>query len=528
MDRRLQEVYRRLRRRTRQQAAFEGAAWGVLAWLTLALFLSGAARLWPLVERTTLLLGLACALPFLLAGGALLAAFWPRPIRRWLLTCDARLGLAERLTTAWEIAHQHLTVTPAMREAQREDTLTAFARADLKAAFPLRLPRPWRIAAAALLLLLLPLWWLPNPQDEELARRAALRQAAAAQAERLEAARATLAQSDALTPEQRAEALKALDEAIRTLQDARSTPESQQAALQKAEQRLAELQADARPTAAQALAQAAPLSAPDVAQPLVEALQRGDLEAAQAYVSALTDPSYPTMTPEEQQALGATLETIGEALESSAPDLAEAFKEAGSALQNGDAHSAEAIEQLRARLEALAQAQAAAQNLEQAQAQLQSTRYDLAQTQKAMQQMSGSSSQQSGNTPGQSGRTGTQDGNTSGQGTTGAGAEATGNQGAEGSTANPMSGHSEDSGTGAPYGTTTWERLHPQSGSITLPREKLQGSGTIGPGTTGSATVNYREVYVSYTRAAETSLARQAYPPVLRAYVRDYFASLEP
>lgn len=515
-ERRLQQAFRDLRRRDRRRRAVEGAVWGFVVWLALAIVLSGATRLWPWLTRaqvgTVLLLA---AGPCVLVGAAEWA-LWPRPTRRWLLACDARLGLAERLTTAWEITHHHLPVTPALAEAQGEDTLRALARADVRAAFRPRWPQalPW--GAAALLVLLLPLMLLPNPQERELARRAALRQAAEAQAAQLEAARTTLAQTSGLTPEQRAAALQALDEAIRTLRDPRSSPEEQQAALRQAEQQLAQVEATARPTAAQALAQAAPLDAPEVVQPLVDALRRGDLQTAEAYLRDITNPDNPPLTPEEQQALGEALAQMGAALSRTAPELAQAMQAAGEALQAQDPQAQSDLTQLAGMMAELAQQQGSAQRLEQARAKVQDAQAELAQAQKSINRQSTSVGQAR---PFQSGNGSVQGGSES---------TNTGGRDSEGSSSTTISDHSEDSGTGAPYGSVTWERLTSQGGSLTLPREKLQGSGPSGPGLPGNSTVDYREIYAQYNRAAEASLERQAYPATLRDYVRDYFASLAP
>lgn len=515
-ERRLQQAFRDLRRRDLHRNAVEGAVWGLVAWLTLAILLSGAARLWPWLTRaqvgTVLLLA---AGPCVLIGAAG-CALWPRPTRRWLLTCDARLGLAERLTTAWEIAHHHLPVTPTLAQAQWEDTLQALARADVRTAFRPRWPRalPW--GAATLLILLLPLMLLPNPRERDLARRAALRQAAETQAAQLEAARATVAQTSTLTPEQRAAALQALDEAIRSLRDARSSPEEQQAALRQAEQQLAQVEATVRPTAAQAMAQAAPLDTPAVVQPLVEALRRGDLQTAEAYLREITHPANPPLTPEEQQALGEALAQMGAALSSTAPELAQAMQKAGEALQAQDPQARSAVTQLAGMVAELAQQQASAQRLEQARARAQNAQAELAQAQKSINAPSTSGGQERAS----------QRAGGSAQGGNG-GANASGS-GSEGSGSTTISGHSEDSGTGAPYGNVTWERLTSQGGNLTLPRERLQGSGQGESGLSGNSTVSYREIYAQYNRAAEASLERQAYPATLRDYVRDYFASLAP
>ena len=532
MESRLAQAFRRLRWRTRRQALLTGAGWGMISWLALASLLSGAARLWPLWERASLFAFLLRLLPLGLAGGALLSACWPRPTRRWLLTWDARLDLAERLTTAWEIAHQQITPPLAMAEAQLQDTLQALEQADLRGAFPLRLSRRVWGMMAVLVALLLPLALAPNPQEAELARRAALRQAAETQAAQLAATRAQLESVPGLTPAQRAAALQALDEALRTLRDPHSSPEQHQAALQQTEQRLAQLTASARPAAAQTLAQAVPLDAPEIAQPLFEALRQGDIAAAQAYLSALQDPgSQPAMSREETQALGEALISLAEALAAQAPELAQAFRDAGEALKTNSSQVSAALAALQQQLAPLKQAQKAAETLEQAQAQTQDAASALAQAQKpsTSSAQGGASTQEGASTQG-----GASSGNPdAGQAENPQGSTGNSNGGSTGgSSANSgksgTGGHNEDSGTGAPYGRTDWERLSVQGGILTVPRARLIGQGQPDPGQPGKSQVTYQAIYTSYSRAAEASLQRQAYPPVLRAYIREYFDSLAP
>ncbi len=188
---------------------------------------------------------------------------------------------------------------------------------------------------------------------------------------------------------------------------------------------------------------------------------------------------------------------------------------AGEALDDGTASPAEAVQPLAERLAELAQAQAAAQRLEQTRAQLQDAQGAMAQAQKQA-SAGGAFTSTQGLL-----QNGTGENPASGQGQ---GGEAN----APGSGSTTQSGHSEDSGTGAPYGMHTWERLEQQGGYFTLPREAVAGSGTASSGAPGSASVPYREVYATYNRAAESTLERQAFPPALRAYVRDYFSALAP
>jgi hypothetical protein len=238
---------------------------------------------------------LTLALLWALLGGALAGAVlgyvWPRPLARRLRRFDRAMRLADRLTTAWELRQGRIQAPSEMARLQSQEALAAARAADVRAAFPLRLSREFYGALLATALALLPLLLLSNPQEATLALREAQQREAEAAAERLEAAREALSESPALDEAAREAALKALDEALQTLQDRRSTPEEQQAALTEAERQLAALRAPEAEAQVQRLSEAAPLTAEAVVQPLAEALQRGDVDAAAAYLRALTDPT---------------------------------------------------------------------------------------------------------------------------------------------------------------------------------------------------------------------------------------------
>ncbi len=508
----LESEIRRLTHALRQQRAIIVGSWSTVILLGLSLMAAILARLRPLWTRDTLLLatvwGLSTGVPLLTLTGYL----WPLPYPKRLRYLDRRLALRDRLTTAWELTTGQITAPSAMIRHQRRETLTALRRVDLGRVFPIRPPRKAILAGAATLLLVIPALILPNPQEAILARRAAERAAAQAAAERLERIQQTLAQEPALTLEQRETALAILEEALTTLRDPHASPETQQAALTEAERKLAALRSPEADERRLRLAEAAPLSTDEVVRPLAEALQRGDTQAAADYLRAITTPSDRPMTREELLTLADTLSEIADRLQTNDPSLAAQLREAAQNIYQGDlAQAQEAIHRAADTLDAIAQTEASNRALSRTQAGLQEAQNTLASTARAGQ---GSEETQTGQPDFPPGQTST-GGNPSqsGQGNQGIGAQD----------------HHEDSGSAAPYRSDTAPRLEDVGGEITIPRLQEEGNRpTTTVGRPGTARVPYREVYATYVKAAEAALSRQAYPPALRNYVRDYFSNLDP
>ena len=501
----------RLTQALRRHSAAVGAGWGVTGVLATGLLLAVLAHLTPLWYRQELLRWLAIGLP----GGAALGAFagwvWPVPLPARLRRFDNRLQLADRLTTAWELETGRITAPPEMVREQRAETLLTLRSVDPRPAFP---PRPAKHAlwlAVGLGLLLLPAMLLPNPQEAALDRQAALQQAAEAEAARVEQLIETLAENPDLDAETREAALKALQEALSTLQDPRATPEERLVALTEAEQQLAALHAPDAEGRVRHLAEAAPLTTDDVIRPLAEALERGDLAAAAAYLNNLATPEGQPLSQEEIQQLADAFAQMADSLQTTEPELAQEFRDIANEIYTGDAAGAQAALQKAA--ETLSETHAAnAPNtaLEAARAQLQS----------AQEGLNASQGQTAGDQPGHAGEG-------MGQGEQGTGNDGTGQGGQSGEAAgNGGTGHHEDAGSSAPYGPEAAARLGEHGGEITLPRPPASGDPQPTTGLQNPARVPYGEVYATYAQAAEAQLSRRALPPTLRSYVREYFSAL--
>ncbi|MBP8863438.1 MAG: hypothetical protein KBH71_04235 [Anaerolineae bacterium] len=483
----LAATLRPLQRAVRRHDALHGAAWGSAIGLTLALLLALAARLAPLWPRSTLLAHLG---PLLLCplGGALWGGWRPRPVIEQLRRLERATGLAERLSTAWELHTGVITSSPALREAQRAETARALQSLDPRRAFPLRPSPAAAILNGALLLAVLAALFVPNPQERVLAERAALQQAAARQAEELAAQMEAVREIPNLSSAERERLLQSLEAARQILLDPHAAPEARQAALLEAEQQLAGLRQAQEDTARQlreALA-ATPTEAPtERIQALLAALQRGDLAAAETAARQLAEGE--ALSSEEQAALNAALAQLAEAAQAVDPELAEALAAAATARDAGEATAA--LQALAGELAQQQQERAAKEaQLAGLQAGLQSGREQLAAAQQAAVGEGGFPQAGSG-----------------------------------------VSQHSEDSGSAAPYGPSASARLQGTGSEITLPRAVVSGdTSSTGPGAETAARVPYDEVYPTYAEAAAAALSRQPLPPGLRASIHSYFSALAP
>jgi hypothetical protein len=504
-----------------------------------------AGRIWP-VERLELwaLIPLAAWLVFVV-GVFLLRRLPPLRVARRV---DAELNLKERLATAlileeW-IPGKAAYVSPSGNDGsdgelpsafrpslvalQRQDALAAARAVDARRAFRLRwLGRPLALAtillAAALALAL-----APNPMDDLIAERAAIAQAAEQQAEEIEKLSQEIQKAQELTPERRAELLRRLQELAEQLRANRGDRQQALADLSRVEEALGrqlDANADARQAAMQALAtqlQALALAQNDQAADLSDAA-----EALEQLAQSLEE-----MGGAQRQELAQSLaQMAARAGQAGDGNLAQALAALGQAIQSGDAEAAQAAAQAAADAMAQAREQLAEQaTLRQALSQLQAGRQALAQagtTRPGLAQGQGQ-----GQSQGQ--------GQGQGQGQPGGGG---GTKADSLPPANSVGQAGRPQGAGRP-GTTgqldqqvyaPWER-RPGSGqqlSITG-QDTGQGETQLReqqdplPGTPGQALVPYSQVYQDYLDAANQTMERSYIPPGLRDYVRDYFSRLEP
>jgi len=492
--------------------------WGAAAGLGVGLLLAVAARLIPLLSARTLA-GLAGLLA--LVGVTVgLAAVWlrPRPLHRLACAFDRHFGLAERLTTAVEIGTGWLRATPAMAVAQLADTLDAAARVDSRVLLPLRASRRALLALGVLMAALVLSLWLPNPQEDVLLRRAAVRTAIEEQIEELEAVQEEVAEAEGVTEVEREMLLRALEEAIVALDEGWATPEEAVAALSEAEQALAELQDPGAAGMRAGLERAAGgMADSDLTRDITEALTSGDYQAAAQALSAYGGAKGEALTREEELELARELAEAAGALAESDPDLAEQLARAAEDIERGD------VAEARGAIRKAAQRMGEAGERVQRQEEIEGTLAELQEGREEIAQAGGPLPQplpDAGRGDGQAGR-----------GVGQAGGQAGGQQAGGGQQTQP--GHHEDAGTGAPYDDVYVPyRLGEEGEGVEVGREGGEGvpagEAPLPALEGGRASVPYREVYADYAAQAGAALEGSYIPLGMKQYVRDYFSSLEP
>jgi len=344
---------RRLRRwglRLRVVESLAWGPWGAAAGLGGGLLLALAARLWPLWTARALV-GLAGLLSLVgVAVGLAVAWLRLRSLDALARTFDRRFGLAQRLTTAVEIGSGRLRATPPMAGAQLADALEAAAGVDLGAMLPLRASRRALVACGLLVAALALSLGLPNPQEEELARRAAVRAAVEEKIGELEAAWEAVEEAEGLTEAEREVLLRELEEAMAALQEGleggRAAPEEAVAALSEAERALAPLQDPGAAAARAGLERAAGEWADsELTRDIAEALEAGDYRAAAEALAAYAGQEGQPLTREQELELARELAEAAAAMAEGDPDLAERLAQAAEAIERGDI--AQAREEIR-------------------------------------------------------------------------------------------------------------------------------------------------------------------------------------
>lgn len=517
----------------------QGLRWlfpGLACGLGVSLALAIAARLAPLISQPRLI-----AISVLAAGGAAivtLALPWARGARRntlsWAREFDHRLGLKERLSTALEARDGTLNVrNDAIRRLQSADALDSASSVDAARALPLRVSRRDAALAAVIGLGLALALALPNPQQTVLAEREQFHEAARAEAAKIAEVEKAIENSPFLSDAQKQDALDALDQARRNLEDANATPEQALAALNEAQARLDALQNDANPAAREDLRQAGQNLTPDeLTRQMAESLAQGDFQKAAEQMRQLTSKNGQALSEAEQQRVANQLDEMAREVQNSDPQLASQLRQAAQDLRQGKAESAQ--DQLGKAADSLdrsSQAQASENALEAAEQAAADTRQRVAE---AAGQSPNSAQSQPGKTSGSEGSPTDQPGQQGepGQGQGGAPTEAQGGQpGSSGPGDSITPGHSEDIGTdNSVYAPGT--RLNPTGSNVVLPESQSRTSpdpnSNPRQALPGNSIVPYQQVYREYAKTADQALQTGDVPAALRDYIRDYFSSLDP
>ncbi|MCB9431946.1 MAG: hypothetical protein H6668_08170 [Ardenticatenaceae bacterium] len=535
----LTHLLRRTNGRFRQQQSLDWGPRGLLAGLLLAAVVATAARFWPLLtngELAWVALGLAGL--GLLVG--LLAVWLPRPsLLVQARRADQLLQLQERAQTAVELHHHTITAPDWLIAQQLADAVAALQTIDLSAMLPLTLRRRDWLVLLLTAGLLLTAVLLPNPQTTALLRQRAIAQTIAEETAVLEEVAEEIRQDDTLTAEQQEQLLQPVQTALDALASSGSQEEAV-AALSQAETELRELSSELAPPNLQPALEAASetLSNNPAAEPLAEALQNGNLNQASAATSQLA-ADLPTFNEETVAQLAEALAETAQSLQTSDQQLADAAQEAANALSGEDLAAAqEALQNLAQQLQERGAQTAVSQQAAATANQLGESRQAVAQAGQKQPEEGGETAV--GEAPNQQNQ-----GEGTGAGLGGGQSGSAGQSGGEaGSTAELSENLGSGGGSPGPGGSHAATVYVPppvdlsniDGQNVELPAECLANPADCGgllnetPTEFGSETslVPYTDVFGDYRNAANEALQDDYIPLGLKAYVRDYFSSLEP
>lgn len=507
--------------RSRAVTFLAHALLGASLWAALVVLL---ARLTPITGRA--LLAMAGIPIALVAAAAAWLATRPSP-PSVVRAADLRLGLKERLATAWE----RRTASGPLDRHLREDALGHAAGIRPAAAFPIAVDRRELLAILTLLLLAAALVLLPNPMDRVLAQRQADRtsQAKAAAAVLQPKKKVETAASPSPANPQVAKILQDAQAQIRQADSPRKALETITPAEQKL-QRLTDPQTPARNSTAQNLANA--LSATSAGRSAGQALSASPSKGAQS----LRDLSgqLQSLTPAQRDELAKALAKAAQ--QSQDPKMAKSLQNASSSLQNGDnSGAAQSLNDAASQLDSLQQQQNTDQAVASAINGLEAARQELAAQadkdagQPGQASASASASAQAGASGSGSGSgtgTGSGSGSGSGSGTgSGNGSGAGSGSGSGSGTGNGGvgSGGGNGSGTGSGSAAGSTERIYVPGQPV--PGQSEDQPTPLGPGQDVPLSP-YNQVINAYQQAALDAADQSLIPGSERELVRQYFSQL--
>ena len=496
----LEAILRELRKAARRALGARYAAHALVAavaWVAAVLIV---ARLVPFERRAEVAaLGIPVAL-------AIAAAAWliRRPNAALLMAiADIRLGLKERLSTAWERRAE----SGPLDDAQRRDALQHAAGASLPAAFPVRVNRGEASVVAILAIFALALALLPNPMDQVLVQRQADRASQARAAKAVAAAQKKIADSGKPSPKD-AQVEKILQDAQAKIREADS-PRKALESITPAEQQLQRLTDPGTPalqSSAQNLANA--LSGTSAGRSAAQAISSNPASGAQSVRDLASQLQ--SLSPKDREELARALAKASQQAQNS--QMRDSLSKASSSLQNGDpASAAQALNDVASQLDSLQEQENTDQAVASAINGLEAARQGLA-TQ-ADRDASGQANAGASPSPGASSN-GNGNGNGSGNGNgTGTG---TGNGGTGGTGSN-------GSGTGSGSGAASTERVYVPGQPV--PGQSENDPTPLGPGQDVPLSP-YTQVIEAYQQAALDATEQSLIPGSERDLVRQYFSQL--
>ncbi len=498
----IQRALRPFRLRLRLTNAVLGGCWGMLAAAVACFLLAVASYFMPIVQVPVYMAWTAAVA---LAIGVLLGFAKPASMMRAARAAD-EAGLCERAVTALS-----LTKDSPMAMIQREDALKHLQALLAKHALPMRAsPLPLIAAGALALVLAAALLFIPNPQDQVIARQNAFQKVMAEKAQTVEKAAAELEKAP-YTKEQVNELRKMMGDLALELRKARE-PQQAYLSMDKAQRNLEEFSRKATNASRQAVSQAFEQNG---MKDIAEALKNSDATAAAQAVSQLAQSS---AAAQSAKALAKAAESL--------PDgtLKEAAQAAADALNSGNA----------------AGVQAALQSLSSAAQSASSGTLTgdisalLGQLRAGAQAASASASGAGGQGQGNGGQ-----GNGGGQGGQGQGAGSGAGKGSTNQDAGVGKGQQSSGGQGASapeYKLGQYETIYDPT-RLNVNDETHQVTGQMGEGESqqvqldpglGDAygQVPYHQVIYTYQDAASRAAEQALLPEAILKWVDGYFQSL--
>ncbi len=319
------------------QWAERGLALGLGLSLAVALFGMFQGLLLREEYLRSILLGTA-SLTVLLAAGAF---FWPFPVMHAARYFDQQFDLKERVSTALGLArHPGGTQTEVeIARLQLKDALTASAPVHLRSRLPIRINWPVFFISVLLAASSVAGWYLGGSHFQAAEQKRAVQQTIQKETAKIEELRSQILSDPSLSPEQRQELTRPLEEALKGLKNSASL-ESAVSVLQSTQEKLQALsnpQARQMAQDLQAAGQQLSQSARSPLQPFGQSLANGNFQQA---AQDLNNLDLSQLSSQERQTLARQLENTAESIQASNPTLAQQLNQAAQALKNGDTPAA--------------------------------------------------------------------------------------------------------------------------------------------------------------------------------------------
>jgi hypothetical protein len=498
------------RRRLIIQQIVQWTVRGLAVGLMLASLVLLVSRLLPWANALFWAIGLGIACTLL----AFAATLWYRPsLAGTARAIDARLGLHDRMGTAWELRDEGSMLAT----LQRRDALKQIKKHTPASAISLRFSRSLLLFLGVIALALTLLVVLPNPMDAILKQQAAFQAHVAKQVAEIETVRQVLAHQDTLSAAQKAQVDQILRELESKLQNAKSETEAQQA-LAEAQAKLTSLRnpQTANNSAAQAAASASLQNSGNANLSAIgQALANNDAKGLASALKGLAS-QVSKLSPAQRSQLAQQIEKAANQA-SQNPNLSQALHQLAKSVADGSASeisdAANAVENAAAQNAA---AQAQDNSISQVSQSVQQAANNLAASTDGTATQSQNQGQGKGQGQGQN--QGQGQGQTQGQGKgQGQGQGQGKGQGGQG-----QGGSGGNNGAGNQQGKNDQVYVPGQIGKGTSTQTNDGNNGVVQQGNS----VPYSQVIEEYNQMAHDAIDNSNVSPDLKDLVHDYFDSL--